>query len=156
VRSGRRKLGLSDAALISRSDLPWLLCPHWQNGNRRYAYKGMRNSKNAGQHLSLSRALRQHFDRRQQDGIRTRLVWSHCKLKDPGRPAPQIIPKPAPLCRDAHVHLIAHATITPSPYQDSLRRDGAGKRVGSWVRARAGSRLDSTGSVGLLSSVRFS
>ena len=28
-------------------------------------------------------------------------------------------------------HLIAHATIVPSPYQDSLRRDG-GKRIGNW------------------------
>jgi hypothetical protein len=49
-------------------------------------------------------------------------------LRDPSRPAPQIILKPAPLCRDARAHLIAHATITPSPYQDSLRRDGGKAR----------------------------
>jgi hypothetical protein len=33
-----------------------------------------------------------------------------------------------PLCRSAHAHLIAHATIVPSPYQDSLRRDGGQAR----------------------------
>jgi hypothetical protein len=49
-------------------------------------------------------------------------------LGDPSWPAPQIIPKLAPLCRGAHVHLIAHATIAPSPYQDSLRRDGGQAR----------------------------
>jgi len=46
----------------------------------------------------------------------------HCKFGDPGRPAPQ-----SSLSR-AHAHLIAHATIVPSPYQDSLRRDGGQAR----------------------------
>ena len=54
----------------------------------------------------------------------------HCKFGEPNLPAPQIFPLPrsGPLCRGAHVHLIAHATIAPSPYQDSLRRDGGQAR----------------------------
>lgn len=50
------------------------------------------------------------------------------------------LPRSGSLCRGAHVHarvhLIAHATIVPSPYQDSLRRDGGQARwdFGNWVR----------------------